>query len=159
MERVKALRNDLPQLALVIIALVGCINLLLGCLSMARWARHLDWLGDYLIVFSLPYAALGLLFAGATALGLLRRLRACLVVVAIALAASTALFAYDVSGRRDCCEIVLPGLGPPYRVFWWWYDPSPAPPMQPPVIHRLQDQSGGSRPGHVAVPPATSVPS
>lgn len=41
MERVKVPRNDLPQLVLVIIALVGCINALLGCLSMARWLhRH-----------------------------------------------------------------------------------------------------------------------
>lgn len=31
-----SLRNDLPQLVLVIIALVGCISLLLGFVSMAR---------------------------------------------------------------------------------------------------------------------------
>lgn len=151
----KALRNDVSQLVLVTTAVVGFANFLLGCLDMVGWARRFDGIAQSLLVFSLPYAALGLLFAIAIILGLMRRLRACLAVAGVALIASAALFACDIAGWRDSRQVLLPGLGQPCRVFWWWYDPSPAPPGQDGPVPRASAPGKEPPRERIAVPPAT----
>lgn len=122
----KARRIDPRQVLLLLAALAGIVSFGVGWVDMGQCIIHWECQRLQLVMLSLPYAGLTLLFVAALLLGGQRYLRASLVVLVLAFLGSAALFAYDIINQRGQLR-VGPDGDPFYFFWWWWTKPGPMP--------------------------------
>ena len=110
------------QLLLILVSALGLAHFLPGFYCMwllmtSKCAPRLHYL-----VFTLPYVGLWLLFATSLVLAVRRRVRWSALVLAVALAISLGLCAYDLTHYHRA-QIGGTGQGPVYVLWWWYYEP------------------------------------
>jgi hypothetical protein len=114
-------KRELLRKGVLIIAYLGISHFSYGIwLTIRLLAGSLS--ATHLLAFVCPYVGVFLLFIVGVFFGHRKqKLRLAIVVVGIALAASVAACAYDLSHKR--CQINGGGSGHGYTMWWWYYEP------------------------------------